>query len=221
MLGLSRRAFRARFAGQSPLLCHGDPERFGGVFGKAAPRQLGSLGTVVANYRQVIRTIEFDAAGGLAPRKTRHRNLQSMMRDAPVGYFLTSYHLQFKSVQAVCGELCEALDYPKDDAYGVGSLESERLLVPRHCDDIDVLILQLFGTRRWRLQANSDPPRGIHAAVRFPKTLRDGWSPRFAADSPIVVMKPGSALYIPRGWWHEIQSDETSFALTLGIVPRR
>src|SRR5262245_16888786 len=59
LLGLSRRAFRARFAGQTPLLCHGDPGRFGRVFGKAAPPRPGSLSTVVANYQEAIRTIEF------------------------------------------------------------------------------------------------------------------------------------------------------------------
>jgi hypothetical protein len=221
LLGLPGRTFRARFAGQSPLLCHGDPERFGPIFGKAAPLKMASLRIVVANYQQAIHTVEFDQANRLAPRKTRRRNLHSMMRDAPVGYFLANYQLQFQSVRAACAELCAAIDYPNHDAHCQGSLESEALFVPRHCDDTDVLILQLFGTRRWRLEPNRDPPVGIDTPVRYPKKLRDGWSARFAANSPIVVMKPGSALYIPRGWWHEIRSDENSFALTLGIVPPR
>src|ERR1041385_2230032 len=106
LLGLPGRTFRARFAGQSPLLCHGDPERFGPIFGKAAPLKMASLRIVVANYQQAIHTVEFDQANRLAPRKTRRRNLHSMMRDAPVGYFLANYQLQFQSVRAAGAELC-------------------------------------------------------------------------------------------------------------------
>lgn len=221
LLGVSKRSFLARFAGQAPLLCHGDPRRFRAIFGNAAPLRIASLDTVVAKYREVIHTIEFDKARRLAPRRVAPRKVSAMVRDTPAGYFLGDYHLQFQTVQAVCAGLCSTLGYSERGAYCQGSLENDGVFVPRHCDSTDVLILQLFGTRRWRLQPNSDPPKGLHAPVRFPKHLREGWSPQFSPDSPILVLQPGSALYIPRGWWHEIHSDENSFALTLGFVPRR
>src|SRR5205085_10377623 len=102
-----------------------------------------------------------------------------------------------------------------------GSFQTPGAFVARHCDNVDVVILQMFGTRRWCLERNSEPPVGIDDPVCRAKRLRKGWSTAFGSSSRVVLLRPGSSLYVPRGWWHETRSSVNSLALTIGLAPQR
>ncbi|MBP7995518.1 MAG: hypothetical protein KAY11_10015 [Ilumatobacteraceae bacterium] len=77
-----------------------------------------------------------------------------------------------------------------------------------HWDDHDVILMQLVGTKRWRLGAPTadSPVKGMG--------LND-------ASGPLVLdtdLRAGGALYIPRGFWHEGTSDgDLSIHLTISI----
>ncbi len=87
-----------------------------------------------------------------------------------------------------------------------------------HYDVHDVFVLQVAGEKRWM----------IHEPVR-PAPLRDEpWGDRRAAveraavTEPLldVTLRPGDALYLPRGYLHAAQAlGETSAHLTVGIHP--
>jgi bifunctional lysine-specific demethylase and histidyl-hydroxylase NO66 len=85
-----------------------------------------------------------------------------------------------------------------------------------HYDTHDVFVLQIDGTKRWK----------IHPPVLPDPLERQAWGGRSrevaatAAGEPAldVVLAPGDALYLPRGWLHSAQAQgERSLHLTLGV----
>jgi ribosomal protein L16 Arg81 hydroxylase len=85
-----------------------------------------------------------------------------------------------------------------------------------HYDVHDVFVLQIAGEKRWR----------IHSPVH-PDPLSDQpWSQHTRAvaaearNEPVIdqVLRPGDALYLPRGWIHSAEAlGDTSVHLTIGM----
>ncbi|MFF4094611.1 JmjC domain-containing protein [Streptomyces sp. NPDC001834] len=82
-----------------------------------------------------------------------------------------------------------------------------------HWDDHDVVVVQVHGSKRWRL----------YGSTREAPTFRDVESPERPEGDPVadIVLAPGDALYLPRGWWHAVTADQgtESLHLTFGMVP--
>ncbi|MER7668156.1 cupin domain-containing protein [Kitasatospora sp. NPDC096128] len=82
----------------------------------------------------------------------------------------------------------------------------------RHWDDHDVVVVQQYGAKRWRLW---EP-------TRLAPTFRDVDSPEEPEGEPVAdfVLLPGDVLYLPRGWWHSVTADQgtESLHLTFGLV---
>ena len=82
----------------------------------------------------------------------------------------------------------------------------------RHWDDHDVVVVQLHGSKRWRLWG----------MTREAPTFRDVESPQEPGGDPLadLVLSPGDVLYLPRGWWHSVTADQgtESLHLTFGLV---
>jgi hypothetical protein len=85
-----------------------------------------------------------------------------------------------------------------------------------HYDTHDVFVLQVAGGKRWR----------VHPPVLVDPLRRQAWGGqahevKARADGPPAldeVLRPGDALYLPRGWLHSAQAQgETSLHLTLGL----
>ncbi|MEV0806809.1 cupin domain-containing protein [Micromonospora sp. NPDC050200] len=85
-----------------------------------------------------------------------------------------------------------------------------------HYDTHDVFVLQVDGRKHWR----------IHPPVLPDPLENQPWGGRAdevaaTADGPAaldVVLAPGDALYLPRGWLHSAQAQESSsLHLTVGI----
>ncbi|MBT2452174.1 cupin-like domain-containing protein [Streptomyces sp. ISL-43] len=81
-----------------------------------------------------------------------------------------------------------------------------------HWDDHDVVVVQVHGSKRWRL----------YGATREAPTFRDVESPEKPEGDPVadIVLDPGDVLYLPRGWWHAVTADQgtESLHLTFGLV---
>lgn len=82
---------------------------------------------------------------------------------------------------------------------------------PVHYDDVDVIVVQLEGTKRWFI--SKDTP-----------VLPNKW--KFAGEKPpqmpeyhTVDVKPGDLIYIPRGTPHTVQSTSESIHIAIGFVP--
>ena len=83
----------------------------------------------------------------------------------------------------------------------------------RHCDTHDVIVLQVYGKKYWRVYQGGRP-----------HPLKDDVEPNAEVPQQVVwegVLEDGDALYIPRGWWHEASGvGEVTLHLTFGIHQR-
>ncbi|MFF0295475.1 cupin domain-containing protein [Kitasatospora sp. NPDC004614] len=81
-----------------------------------------------------------------------------------------------------------------------------------HWDDHDVVVVQMYGAKRWKL----------YGPTRTAPTFRDVESPEPPEGDPVadLVLHPGDVLYLPRGWWHAVTADQgtASLHLTFGLV---
>jgi hypothetical protein len=85
-----------------------------------------------------------------------------------------------------------------------------------HYDVHDVFVLQVSGEKRWM----------IHAPVHPDPLRTQPWTNHRAAvaaratEQPVIdtVLRPGDALYLPRGWLHSAAAlGDTSIHLTVGV----
>lgn len=86
-----------------------------------------------------------------------------------------------------------------------------------HYDTHDVFVLQISGEKHWRIHApvHADPLRDQ------PWSDRPGAVAAAATHDPVIdqVLRPGDALYLPRGWIHSAEAlGETSVHLTIGMA---
>lgn len=83
----------------------------------------------------------------------------------------------------------------------------------RHCDTHDVVVLQVYGKKYWRVYEGGRP-----------HPLKDDVVPNDDVPQKVVwegLLEDGDALYIPRGWWHEASGvGEVTLHLTFGIHQR-
>ncbi len=125
-------------------------------------------------------------------------------------------HRSWPSVQLFVADLISALGHP---------VQANAYLTPAgsrgfaaHYDTHDVFVVQMGGRKHWTIH----PP-----VVDVAAGLAD-WNQHKAEVSAVVasapafdaVVEPGDVLYVPRGWIHSAQTDESaSLHLTLGIHP--
>ncbi|MEV2242655.1 cupin domain-containing protein [Micromonospora sp. NPDC049891] len=116
------------------------------------------------------------------------------------------------------------IDFTRNLSLAVGQpLQVNAYLTPpdsqgfaTHYDTHDVFVLQVDGRKHWR----------IHPPVLPDPLERQPWGGRAdevgaTAQGPAaldVILEPGDALYLPRGWLHSAQAQESSsLHLTVGI----
>ena len=86
-----------------------------------------------------------------------------------------------------------------------------------HYDTHDVFVLQIAGEKHWRIH----PPVHVDPLSSQPWSDHRAAVARAALEEPAIdaVLRPGDALYLPRGWIHSATAggDATSVHLTIGI----
>ncbi|PZT74790.1 MULTISPECIES: cupin domain-containing protein [unclassified Streptomyces] len=76
-----------------------------------------------------------------------------------------------------------------------------------HWDDHDVVVVQIDGSKRWKL----------YGPTRTAPMRLDMAEPEQPPEEPLVefVLTPGDVLYLPRGWWHAVSASEGERSLHL------
>jgi ribosomal protein L16 Arg81 hydroxylase len=122
---------------------------------------------------------------------------------------LTAMHSTCKPVRLLCTRLEQELDH-RVDANGYVTPGHARGFPP-HYDTHDVLVLQIAGSKRWRI----DEP-----SIKLPHNSQpfqpEGFTP--GAHLMEVELQPGDLLYLPRGYVHSTTTAAShSVHVTLGI----
>lgn len=188
---------------REPVVAHGPAARLRPLLGEL-PRDLT---TFVARFGNRVRR-PVDRGDGMMA----YRDARASSSTAPgKWFFFDALDDRCNSARALLDALQHALG-----ARGSGIcrafFHSAGARVPRHCDDVAVVAIQLSGSRAWQLEPNRRPPAGLYDPVPM-SAERDVFGPRVCA----LTMRPGSVLYVPRGWWHATRSRHESFALSLSI----
>jgi ribosomal protein L16 Arg81 hydroxylase len=159
----------------------------------------------------------FTASGGFGAHIADQVDPAMVLREFTAGatIVLQGLHRTWPALQAFTRELVTELGHPAQvNAYITP--EANRGFDP-HYDVHDVFVLQISGEKHWRVHA----PVRTHPRADEPWTQYRSAVTARAGEEPVldVVMRPGDALYLPRGWLHSAVAREgTSIHLTIGVA---
>ena len=197
-------------AAQAPSGASGSPSAFGDLFSLDAVDELLSRrglrtpfiriakdGTVVAERRYT----RSGGTGALIGDQVADDRVLSLFADGHT-VVLQGLHRLWPPLIDFAGALTSDLGHPVQINAYITPPSSQGFSA--HYDVHDVFVLQVAGEKRWR----------IHAPVR-PDPLRDEpWTDHRAAveeraaEAPLIdaVLRPGDALYLPRGYLHAAEA---------------
>ncbi|WP_129308945.1 cupin domain-containing protein [Streptomyces sp. L2] len=206
---------------------HRSYAHFAGAADAAALFSWDDLNRIIATQRLEPPRLRLSADGEMVPLQryavpTTNRRAVTWSRIQP-----TELHAQLKAGASLVLDAVEKI-HPAVSVAAVGlerflgtSVQAnvyaswtEREGFGMHWDDHDVIVVQVHGSKRWRL----------YGTTREAPTFRDVESPEQPEGDPMadLVLAPGDVLYLPRGWWHAVTADQgtESLHLTFGLVPQ-
>lgn len=213
----SRSAFFRQVDRGVVVLSHGPVARLRPVLQAGLIDNLDLLQNLATNHSQSIRAGFLDNHGILEYRAMNQAE-REQITSARLGLFIfDGLERHFSSLREMLVQACQDFGYPTFGAHCLGFFHTPRATLPRHCDELDVIVIQLFGSRRWWIERNSDPPVGISEPLRATSLSGELADPKFGASTKVIELRPGSVLYLPAGHWHQTYARSYSFSLTLGL----
>jgi 50S ribosomal protein L16 3-hydroxylase len=204
---------------EKPLIAHGPLDRLGALGVEPA---LQSVDRLLAVHRGEVRAVFATATG-------RYRHI---MLDAEQAGVLYQHGLSLcvrgidgwlpvvaRWLRALGRELGLPPQFVGCNAYFSPTGEG----LQKHFDHHEVIIVQVSGEKRWQIAANETirfPSESYVPAYGLPREL-SLYAPecpeRMPPESEEVLLRSGSALFLPRGYWHSTTAATDSLSLTFGL----
>ena len=221
---LDRRAFADRHWGRAPLLTRAAdlPSSFDDLLTADAVDELISERGVRTPFVRMAKDgaltdrSRYTGSGGFGAEVTDQLDSAGVLAAFAEGHTLVlqGLHRLWPSIIRFSGDLVEEIGHPVQvNSYITPA--SSRGFDPHH-DVHDVFVLQIAGEKRWILH----PPVHEHPLADQPWTDHRAAVGARAAETPTLdtVLRPGDALYVPRGWIHSAEAlGATSIHLTVGM----
>jgi 50S ribosomal protein L16 3-hydroxylase len=141
---------------------------------------------------------------------------------------LTLYLQDLSALAPVGDAIAGALRVPRENVKCTLFCNRPGATTRAHFDPVDTITMQLRGRKRWRVAPNALAPQPttswatldgsgrkaelwLYAHDELPSRIPDG--------AEEYLLEPGAVLNVPRGFWHETDSDEDSVSLHIHHVP--
>jgi bifunctional lysine-specific demethylase and histidyl-hydroxylase NO66 len=223
-LSVSPDEFAAAYWSQRPLLSPAAslPADFADLFGAEAVDELLSTRGLrtpflrLASQGQVLDPGRFTRSGGLGAGVADQVADDKVLAEFAAGatLVLQGLHRTWPPLVDFAQQLSTDLGHPVQvNAYVTPA--SNRGFDP-HYDVHDVIVLQVAGAKRWTIH----PPVHEHPLADQPWTDHRAAVAARAQEPPELdeVLRPGDALYLPRGWLHSAEAlGDNTIHLTVGI----
>jgi bifunctional lysine-specific demethylase and histidyl-hydroxylase MINA len=164
----------------------------------------------------------------LAPKLTYHSanplgpppSLESVSGAADFQQRIAEFHARNYSVRfpelrplwPALDQLARALEMVLHQPVTVSAFWSRGgMRAPVHYDDHDLLVVQLRGTKRWYV---SSQPSELHNTWKSIPEKAPALGPHHTVD-----VRPGDLMYLPRGTYHSVDSDQGSLHVSIGFTP--
>lgn len=213
--------FPKQFTDQSlpkaPLVLHGQTSTFAALTSLPFLQSLDALLNVWPKNIEVHLPDVRDEASAIETNPQNARKL-----------FQNKMALLFNNVQEISPVLDEYLQSLKKDL-GLPHATYSRCMVyatpdglgtAAHFDQNINFVLQLSGTKKWWLAPNhsvENPTErhtiGLALDPEIASYLNGEMPEAMPLDAQEVVLKPGSILYVPRGYWHKTEAEGEALAL--------
>jgi lysine-specific demethylase/histidyl-hydroxylase NO66 len=170
----------------------------------------------LAKQGRVLKTADFTRGGGLGATIGDQVADDKVLTQLAIGstVVLQGLHRIWPPLMSFAQQLSTDLGHPVQVNAYVTPRQSQGF--DAHYDVHDVLVLQITGEKRWTIHA----PVHEHPLADQPWTDHRAAVKARAAQEPVIdtVLRPGDALYLPRGWLHSAEAlGETTIHLTVGI----
>jgi ribosomal protein L16 Arg81 hydroxylase len=208
--------------GKEPLVVHGEVSRLGEL---AWEPRLASWETV--NGQHTGPVVVSSTRGDEVPEE------KTIRRKEATDYWKSGWvvtHLLVEQDLPIVERWCRTLEQELvllQARCGVFSAQPGYGVI-KHWDATDLLCIQLRGEKTWHVAPNEQvayptanvlPPRrskeleSYAGQLTFERTLPE--------DARTIVMKPGSVLYLPGGWWHTTEDGKDGLSLSFSLRRER
>lgn len=224
-INVSADDFAERHWGREPLLSTAaELDRdFDDLFSVAAVDELITRRGVrtpfirMANEGSVLAASAYTASGGFGAEIADQVSSDKVLAEFAGGatIVLQGLHRLWPPVIDFTRELIDDLGHPAQVNAYITPSSSQGF--DAHYDTHDVFVLQISGEKHWRIHA----PVHVDPLRTQPWDQHRGAVARAATGAPVIdaVLRPGDALYLPRGWIHSATAlGATSVHLTIGMA---
>lgn len=214
---LSTEDFFAKYEANEPVLVHHDPSSL---------KELMAL-PFLASLEDMLKSWPSPVQAHLPDLRDESSSIDATPADA-AKLFKNGMGLLFNEVQKISPLLKQRLEVLRQDL-GLSALTYGRCLVyatpdgkgtAPHFDQNINFVVQIHGTKTWRLAPNTHVanPMTRHTMGSEPDAELDGYlenelPTEMPHDAQTVVLKPGSVLFVPRGYWHSTEAQSEALAL--------
>lgn len=210
--------FLRRLTAGEPSVVHGSAERLPQLFALPA----------LSSAERVLEACPGASVTAMLPDRKDESNSIQVTADVGLKLYRSGMNLSVGGAQRFFPELAPWVENLRVDL-GLPPGTFARCIVymspagggaPPHFDPNINFSLQLRGRKVWRIARNRSvehpTERHVMSDAVEPALLAQLHAPlpaRMPADSEAVELRPGSLLFIPRGYWHETQTDGETLSL--------